>query len=112
MQGRGVLPLTPHPPPLPLPPSHPLVPCTCRSAVAGRSASAAAPQLARGAAAASPRCLATAATKQGDLTGVVFEPFTAIKSELAVVDAAPTSESYARTDFHAECEAAINEQIK
>jgi hypothetical protein len=43
---------------------------------------------------------------------VVFEPFTAVKYELAVVDRAPTSESYARVDFHPECEAAINEQIK
>ena len=34
------------------------------------------------------------------------------QSELAVVERAPTSESYARVDFHPECEAAINEQIK
>ena len=33
--------------------------------------------------------------------------------ELAVVErAAASAESYARLDFHAECEAAINEQIK
>lgn len=44
-------------------------------------------------------------------TGVVFEPFSAVESELAVVNKAPSSESYARTDFHPECEAAINEQI-
>jgi len=35
-----------------------------------------------------------------------------LQSELAVVDRAPTTDSYARVDFHAECEAAINEQIK
>lgn len=34
------------------------------------------------------------------------------QGELAVVDRAPTSASYARVDFHPECEAAINEQIK
>jgi len=42
---------------------------------------------------------------------VVFEPFSAVQSQLAVVDKAPVSESYARLDFHPECEAAINEQI-
>ena len=77
--------------------------CRCRPATARPTA----PQLAR---AAATRC--AAATKEGELTGVVFEPFTAVKSELAVVDRAPTSESYARVDFHPECEAAINEQIK
>ena len=86
-------------------PNHALPHCCfpCRPAAA-RSA---APQLAR---AAATRC--AAATKEGELTGVVFEPFTAVKYELAVVDRAPTSESYARVDFHPECEAAINEQIK
>jgi hypothetical protein len=46
------------------------------------------------------------------VTGVVFEPFAAVQPELAVVERAATSDSYARVDFHAECEAAINEQIK
>ncbi|KAG7668945.1 hypothetical protein Ndes2526B_g00661 [Nannochloris sp. 'desiccata'] len=46
-----------------------------------------------------------------ELTGVVFQPFDAVQSELAVVDKAPVSASYARVDFHPECEAAINEQI-
>lgn len=46
------------------------------------------------------------------MTGVVFEPFAAVQPELAVVERAATSDSYARVDFHAECEAAINEQIK
>lgn len=46
------------------------------------------------------------------MTGVVFEPFTAVKQELALVDKTDNSvESFARADFHAECEAAINEQI-
>lgn len=49
---------------------------------------------------------------QTELTGVVFEPFSAVQGELAVVDKAPVSQSYARTEFHPECEAAINEQIK
>ncbi|KAI7840924.1 hypothetical protein COHA_005355 [Chlorella ohadii] len=37
--------------------------------------------------------------------------FICFQSELAVVERAPTSESYARVDYHPECEAAINEQI-
>ena len=52
------------------------------------------------------------ASKQAEVTGVVFEPFTAVQSELQLVDKSPVSVSYARTDFHSECEAAINEQIK
>jgi ferritin heavy chain len=46
------------------------------------------------------------------MTGITFEPFQAVAGELAVVARAPVSASYARTDFHEECEAAINEQIK
>jgi len=46
-----------------------------------------------------------------ELTGVVFQPFDAVQSELAVVDKAPVSVSYARVDYHPECEAAVNEQI-
>lgn len=49
---------------------------------------------------------------QSELSGVLFEPFEAVQGELALVDKAPVSESYGRTDFHPECEAAINEQIK
>ena len=60
----------------------------------------------------SPRFVCAANAKEASATGVVFEPFNAVKGELAVVDKSPLSESYARVDFHPECEAAINEQIK
>ncbi|WPT12283.1 hypothetical protein PSENEW3n2_00003941 [Picochlorum sp. SENEW3] len=56
-------------------------------------------------------CPASGKQDAASMTGVVFEPFSAVESELAVVDKAPLNESYARTDFHPECEAAINEQI-
>ena len=46
------------------------------------------------------------------ITGVVFEPFQEVQHELAVVDKTDSVESYARVDFHPNCEAAINEQIK
>lgn len=49
--------------------------------------------------------------QQMTTTGVVFEPFSAVESELATVTEAPVTSSYGRTDYHAECEAAINEQI-
>ena len=58
--------------------------------------------------------LASSQQQQQDnvyMSGVVFEPFSAVESELAVVNKAPQTQSYGRTDFHAECEAAINEQI-
>jgi len=46
------------------------------------------------------------------LTGVVFEPFSAVKAELATVGKTKQeTESFARVNFHPECEAAINEQI-
>ena len=45
------------------------------------------------------------------ISGVVFEPFSAVESELATTQKASSSSSFGRTDFHAECEAAINEQI-
>ncbi|KAF8072675.1 PFE2 [Scenedesmus sp. PABB004] len=46
------------------------------------------------------------------LTGVVFEPFTAVRSELAVVDKTNAQvQSFARVGFVDACEAAINEQI-
>lgn len=42
----------------------------------------------------------------------MFQPFTAVKSELAtVVKADSEKDSFARVNFHPECEAAINEQI-
>jgi ferritin heavy chain len=40
-----------------------------------------------------------------------FEPFQEVKPELVHVSAAPVSESYARLDYHEECEAGVNEQI-
>ena len=46
-----------------------------------------------------------------EVTGVVFQPFDAVQSELAVVDKAPINTSYARVDYAPECEAAVNEQI-
>ncbi|KAL6755885.1 pre-apoferritin [Haematococcus lacustris] len=59
------------------------------------------------------RCVAVyVAEVKEAVTGVVFEPFTAVKAELATVDKANTvTESLARVNFHPECEAAINEQI-
>ena len=54
-------------------------------------------------------CLA-AATRQRNSPRSATPP-ACLQSELAVVERAPTSESYARVDFHPECEAAINEQI-
>ena len=54
---------------------------------------------------------AAAAQSTTEITGVVFQPFDAVQSELAVVDKAPITDSYARVDFHPECEAAVNEQI-
>ncbi|GAX78828.1 hypothetical protein CEUSTIGMA_g6265.t1 [Chlamydomonas eustigma] len=46
-----------------------------------------------------------------ELTGVVFEPFTAVAAELATVDKTSASQSFARVNFHVDCEAALNEQI-
>ena len=76
---------------------------------------------------------AASAQEAKTISGVVFEPFSAVESELATTQKAsvrrsfspptlhppthpPTlhpqsSSSFGRTDFHAECEAAINEQI-
>lgn len=46
------------------------------------------------------------------ITGVVFEPFSAVKAELATVDKTnAVTDSLARVNFHPECEAALNEQI-
>lgn len=46
------------------------------------------------------------------LTGVVFEPFTEVRGELATVDRMDSiQDSFARVNFHPDCEAAINEQI-
>jgi ferritin heavy chain len=53
-----------------------------------------------------------AAAEVDQLTGVVFMPFTAVKAEMAVVDKADVAvASLARSGFHVECEAALNEQI-
>ena len=52
------------------------------------------------------------AVSSQQITGVVFEPFQEVQHELAVVDKTDSVESYARVDFHPNCEAAINEQIK
>jgi ferritin heavy chain len=47
------------------------------------------------------------------VTGVVFEPMVAAKAELQVVEKTKeATESFARVNFHPECEAALNEQIK
>lgn len=55
---------------------------------------------------------ARAATEQVEqITGIVFEPFTAVQSELEVVDRSTTESSLARVNFKTDCEAAINEQI-
>ncbi len=35
-----------------------------------------------------------------------------VKPELVHVSQAPVGESYARLDYHEECEAAVNEQMK
>lgn len=75
-----------------------------RSAPAGARPITSAPR--RAARAAAPQ-----AAKTESIAGLVFES-DAVAGELAVVDKATASQSYARTDFHAECEAAINEQIK
>lgn len=45
-----------------------------------------------------------AASQTPAVTGVVFQPFDAVQGELAAVDKAPVSVSYARVDFHPECE--------
>ncbi|CAI8586342.1 unnamed protein product [Vicia faba] len=61
-----------------------------------------------------PDRLAVCATKGSSnnrvLTGVLFEPFVEVKKELDLVPVSP-QESLARHKFHAESEAAINEQI-
>ena len=48
------------------------------------------------------------------LSGIVFEPFAEVKTELAAVESKSKAgaESLARTGFAADCEAALNEQIK
>lgn len=47
------------------------------------------------------------------LTGVVFQPFSEVKGELALVDKTNAQvQSFARVSFQDKCEAAINEQIK
>ncbi|KAG1668323.1 hypothetical protein FOA52_011220 [Chlamydomonas sp. UWO 241] len=58
------------------------------------------------------RCRAQQEQQQDTMSGVVFEPMVAAKAELVTVgkvDQATTS--FARANFHPECEAALNEQI-
>jgi hypothetical protein len=55
------------------------------------------------------RFISCAAAEQ--TTGLTFSPFTEVQGELSIVESAPASHSYARVDFHDECEAALNEQI-
>lgn len=57
------------------------------------------------------RAVVATASQAPTITGVIFQPFDAVQNELAVVDKAPVTVSYARVDYHPECEAAINEQI-
>ena len=49
--------------------------------------------------------------KQTEMTGLVFQPFSEVQPELSTVGSTPATSSFARVEFHAECEAAINEQI-
>nr|ABR23157.1 ferritin [Ulva fasciata] len=46
-----------------------------------------------------------------EVTGMVFQPFSEVQSELSTVNDAPVTQSYARVDYHPSCEAAMNEQI-
>jgi ferritin heavy chain len=57
------------------------------------------------------RLVCRAANPEGK-TEVVFEPFQAVKGELTTVENLDnTHQSFARLDYHEECEAAVNEQI-
>jgi ferritin heavy chain len=49
--------------------------------------------------------------KQTEMTGLVFQPFSEVQTELSTVGSTPATSSFARVEFHEECEAAINEQI-
>uniref|UniRef100_A0A7S1SR73 Ferritin n=1 Tax=Tetraselmis chuii TaxID=63592 RepID=A0A7S1SR73_9CHLO len=51
-----------------------------------------------------------AAADSPQVTGMVFEPFSEVEPISSSITKASGSESFARTDYHAECEAAINEQ--
>lgn len=51
-------------------------------------------------------------TAPKEVTGIVFQPFNEVQVELATLDKTDSStQSFARCDFHPECEAALNEQI-
>lgn len=53
-----------------------------------------------------------ASTDNNTLTGVVFEPFAEVQSQLVLVsETESTTQSFARQRFSAACEAALNEQI-
>lgn len=52
------------------------------------------------------------ASKSKDVTGIVFQPFEEVQPQLAVVSKTEASStSFARVDYHPECEAAVNEQV-
>lgn len=55
------------------------------------------------------RCVRAKAAQE--VTGMVFQPFSEVQSELSTVNDAPVTQSYARVDYDPKCEAAINEQI-
>lgn len=59
--------------------------------------------------AAQQRCVRAKAAQE--VTGMVFQPFSEVQSELSTVNDAPVTQSYARVDYHTTCEAAVNEQI-
>eukprot|EP00877_Chromochloris_zofingiensis_P009632 jgi/Chrzof1/4922/Cz15g04180.t1 len=61
-----------------------------------------------------PRPVLAAASDKGvvQVTGVVFEPFSEVQTELATVDKTnQLTQSFARVNFTPDCEVAINEQI-
>lgn len=51
------------------------------------------------------------AAESKDVTGITFQPFEAVQSELSMVSSNNVHESFARLHYHPECEAAVNEQI-
>ncbi len=57
------------------------------------------------------RAASTDQAESKALTGVVFEPFAEVQSQLVQVSSSYT-ESMARQRFASSCEAAINDQIK
>lgn len=87
-----------------------LPPCLCPTGLVARGLGAASCWL-------FPRCLPPGklcfATVQQQPPAPPLPTLQAVQAELAVVDKTDNSiDSFARVDFHPECEAAINEQIK